>query len=100
MGVLAVVISTMALILNIIYNWLFDKIFPFNNGHRSVRVRIIHAVGFEGTLVVFTIPVIALILNVGLIEAFMIEIGILIFFLFYTYIFNVIYDHLRRKFIS
>lgn len=29
LGIMAVLISTTALILNIVYNWLFDKVFPF-----------------------------------------------------------------------
>lgn len=59
----------------------------------------LHALGFEGTLIIFTIPMIAYVLNVSFVEAFMIEIGILIFFLFYTYAFNYAYDQLRVKFI-
>jgi len=39
-------------------------------------------------------------LKVGLVEAFMIEIGILIFFLFYTYIYNWLYDKVRKKFVG
>lgn len=97
MGILSVLISVIALILNIVFNWLFDRFFPFVNGERSIKVRMLHAIGFEGALVLFTVPMIALFLKVSLLEAFMIEIGFLIFFLFYTYVYNWCYDKVRKK---
>lgn len=97
MGVLSVLISVTALLLNIVFNWLFDRFFPFVNGDRSVKIRMLHAIGFEGTLVLFTVPMIAFFLKVSFVEAFMIEIGFLIFFLFYTYIYNWCYDKVRKK---
>lgn len=97
MGVLSVLISVTALLLNIVFNWLFDRFFPFVNGDRPVKIRMLHAIGFEGTLVLFTVPMIAFFLKVSLVEAFMIEIGFLIFFLFYTYIYNWCYDKVRKK---
>ncbi|MGL4675108.1 MAG: PACE efflux transporter, partial [Wohlfahrtiimonas sp.] len=92
MGVLSVLISVTALLLNIVFNWLFDRFFPFVNGDRPVKIRMLHAIGFEGTLVLFTVPMIAFFLKVSFVEAFMIEIGFLVFFLFYTYIYNWCYD--------
>ncbi len=100
MSVLSVLISVTALLLNIVFNWIFDKFFPFVNGDRPVKIRILHAVGFESTLVLFTVPMIAYVLKVGFVEAFMIEIGFLIFFLFYTYIYNWAYDKIRRKIVG
>lgn len=97
MGVLSVLISVTALLLNIVFNWLFDRFFPFVNGDRPVKIRMLHAIGFEGTLVLFTVPMIAFFLKVSFVEAFMIEIGFLIFFLFYTYIYNWCYDTVRKK---
>ncbi|WP_077925242.1 PACE efflux transporter [Wohlfahrtiimonas larvae] len=97
MGILSVLISVTALLLNIVFNWLFDRIFPFVNGDRPVKIRMLHAIGFESTLVIFTVPMIAFFLKVSLVEAFMIEIGFLIFFLFYTYIYNWCYDKVRKK---
>lgn len=97
MGILSVLISVTALLLNIAFNWIFDRYFPFINGDRPVKIRMLHAIGFESTLVLFTVPMIAFFLKVTFVEAFMIEIGFLIFFLFYTYIYNWAYDKVRRK---
>lgn len=100
MGVLSVLISVTALLLNIVFNWLFDRFFPFVNGDRPVKIRMLHAIGFEGTLVLFTVPMIAFFLKVSFVEAFMIEIGLLVFFLFYTYIYNWCYDKVRKKLVG
>ena len=45
MGVLSVLISVTALLLNIVFNWLFDRFFPFVNGDRPVKIRMLHAIG-------------------------------------------------------
>lgn len=100
MGIVAVLISLTALLLNIAFNWIFDKLFPFVNGDRPVHIRILHALGFEATLVIFTIPMIAYILKMSFIDAFMFEIGLLIFFLFYTYLYNWLYDQIRKKIVQ
>lgn len=100
MGIVSVLISVTALLLNIIFNWIFDKLFPFINGDRPIKIRILHAVGFESTLILFTVPMLAFFLKVSLLEALMIEAGLLIFFLFYTYLYNWSYDQIRKKVVA
>lgn len=100
MGIVSVMISVTALLLNIVFNWIFDKLFPFVNGDRPIQIRILHAVGFESTLILFTVPMLAMILKVSLLEALMIEAGLLVFFLFYTYLYNWSYDHIRKKVVA
>ena len=96
MGIVSVLISITALLLNILFNWIFDKLFPFVNGDRPIKVRILHALGFEATLVLFTVPMLAYILKESLLEALIIEAGLLVFFLFYTYLYNWGYDQIRK----
>lgn len=100
MGIVSVLISLTALLLNIVFNWIFDKLFPFVNGNRPVHIRLLHAIGFEATLVIFTIPMIAYILNMSFFDAFIFELGLLIFFFFYTYIYNWLYDQIRKKIVA
>lgn len=59
---------------------------------RTVKRRIVHSIGFEGGLMFFLIPVVAWILKVSLFEAFILEAGILVFFLIYTFVFMWIFD--------
>ncbi|MFA0287547.1 chlorhexidine efflux transporter, partial [Vibrio sp. 10N.222.45.F7] len=42
-----------------------------------------------------TIPVMAFLLNVGIWQAFLMDIGVTIFITIYAFVFNLIYDHVR-----
>ncbi|MGF1748888.1 MULTISPECIES: PACE efflux transporter [Vibrio] len=84
--------SIFTVIWNYIYNVQFDKWLPGGRSERSILVRAVHAIGFEAGLILFTIPVIAWFLQVSLWMALLIEAGFLIFFFFYTTIFNWVYD--------
>jgi len=96
MGALAIMLSTVAMIWNMIYNTVFDKFFPPGQP-RAVTLRICHALGFEGGFILIGLPIAAWMLQVSLLEAFMVEIGFFLFFLPYTVIFNACYDWLRAR---
>lgn len=95
-----ILISLIAMVWNFIYNWLFDKVITGERIARGLGIRILHSVLFEGGLLVFTLPLVMYILNIGLWEAFVIDMGMTLFVLVYSVIFNWIYDHLRLKFIK
>lgn len=91
--VVGVISSTVALTWNLIFNWAFEA-FERRIGitHRPWYMRVGHAVVFESGLIVMLIPAIAWILGVSLLEAFMLEIVLLIFFLIYTAIYAWSFD--------
>lgn len=95
-----ILISLIAIAWNFIYNWLFDKVITGERIARGLSIRILHSVLFEGGLLVFTLPLVMYILNIGLWEAFVMDMGMTLFVLVYSVIFNWIYDHLRLKFIK
>lgn len=92
-GGLAVAISVIAVLWNLIWNSLFEawEIRQSVKG-RSLARRSVHAAGFEIGLALFTIPLIAWWLQVSLLEAFILDIGFLIFFLLYAYVFSWCFD--------
>ena len=55
---------------------------------------------FEGGLIIVAVPLIAAWLNISLMQAFMLDIGVLLFFLPYTYVYHWGYDVLREKFMQ
>lgn len=59
---------------------------------RSLKRRLAHAVGFEAGLILFLVPLMAWWLGIGLIEAFVVDIGLVVFFLVYTFVFNLAFD--------
>lgn len=94
-GVLSVAASVVAIIWNIIYNWLFERWEARQAVRgRSIGRRVLHAIGFEGGLIAVLVPLIAWWLGVSLWEAFVLDLGLIVFFLFYTFAFNFGFDKL------
>lgn len=97
MGTVAIVLSTLAMLLNLFYNMIFDRYWPLIKGPRPTKIRVMHAIGFELSFVVIGLPILAFLLNMSLWNAFLLEVGFFAFFLFYTYAFNLSYDKLREN---
>ncbi|WP_217478641.1 PACE efflux transporter [Enterobacter chuandaensis] len=94
-GSLSVISALTATLWNFIFNKLFDSLQKKHQFQRTFLVRTIHAVGFETGLIVTLIPVAMFMLNLTIAEAFFVEIGLVLFFLPYTMLFNWFYDYLR-----
>lgn len=97
MGGLAILLATMAMVWNLIYNAAFDRLWPVSRLARTLRVRALHAIGFECGFIIIGVTVVALVLGVSLVQAFMLEIGFMLFFLPYTMFFNWAWDTLRVR---
>lgn len=100
MGGLSILLATLAMVWNIIYNAVFDKLWPVTRVVRTARVRALHALGFECGFIVIGVSVVALVLGVSLVQAFMLEMGFFLFFLPYTMLYNWTYDTLRLRVIK
>lgn len=97
MGVLTAVIAAMALAWNMIYNWGFDRLQRQYGFTRSMKVRAAHAVGFEAGLIFMAVPFVAWWLDVTLWHALVVDIGLVLFYLPYTFLYNLGYDSLRAR---
>ena len=92
-GGMAVAASAIAILWNVTFNTLFENWEARQAVRgRSIARRIAHAIGFEGGLALVLIPLMAWWFNVGLWEAAVMEAGLLVFFLCYTYVFNWCFD--------
>jgi uncharacterized membrane protein len=90
---LAFVLSSIALAWNYVFNSAFERW----ESHQSVRGRsflrrLAHGIGFEGGLVVILIPVMAFWLDISPLNAFLANLGLLIFFLAYAIAFTWAFD--------
>ena len=94
-GLLTLMISLVAMTWNMVFNSLFDRAQRRMGFERTLVARGVHAVIFEIGLLLVVVPLAAWWLGIGLWEAFMLDIGIALFFLPYTFIFNWSYDHIR-----
>ena len=85
-GSLSVISALTATVWNFIFNKLFDSL---QKKHQ-----------FQRTFLISLIPVAMVMLNLTVTEAFFVEIGLVLFFLPYTMLFNWLYDYLRWTFVG
>jgi uncharacterized membrane protein len=100
MGALTLAISLIAMGWNVVYNTAFDRLQQRLGFRKTIGVRVLHAVAFELGLIIVGVPLAAVWLNVGLWQAFVLDIGLLLFFLPYTVAFNAVYDWLRLRWVA
>ena len=100
MGVLTIMISLIAMAWNMVFNMVFDGVQRRVGFSRTVSVRAVHSVLFEVGLIVAVVPLAAWWLDIGLWQAFVLDIGIVLFFLPYTFVFNWTYDHVRARIVA
>ncbi|MGM3192589.1 multidrug/biocide efflux PACE transporter [Dickeya dadantii subsp. dieffenbachiae] len=99
-GALSIMLSSVAMIWNVVYNSLFDRLWPVSRVRRGLWVRMGHALGFEGGFILIGLPLAAWMLNLTLWQALMVEIGFFLFFLPYTMAYNWLYDLLRERLLA
>ncbi len=100
MGILSAVISFIALIWNMLFNWGFDQIQMRLQFKRNLFIRMAHACMFEIGLIVFSVPFIAWWINTSMLHALILDIGLILFFLPYSFFFNLIYDRTRARILN
>ena len=94
MGPLAIFFSLLATSWNYVYNLGVDKLLLKYQGHtyKSMWQRVIHTLGFEGGLLLVAMPVMSLWLGISLLEAFVLDLGFVAFYLAYAFVYNLSYD--------
>ena len=95
MGTLALALSLVALVVNYVYNYCFDY-FDVRNGRipteRTRPWRIVHAIGFETSLVIINLPLLMWWMNWTLWTALAFDIVAMAAIVVYTYYFTLAYD--------
>jgi uncharacterized membrane protein len=99
-GLLAILLSTTAMGWNVVYNLIFDRLWPVARVPRTLGIRALHALGFEGGLILAGVPLAAWLLNISLTQAFLLDIGFFLFFLPYAFAYNWAYDGLRALWVE
>jgi len=93
-GIVALASATIATGWNYLYNLMFDHAMLRIAGHvrKTIALRILHALLFEGGLLLILLPFIAWYLSVSLIEAFLMDVAFAAFYLVYAFVYNWLYD--------
>jgi len=96
-GVLTLVSSAVAMAWNYLFNLLFDIAQQRLGFKKGLAVRSLHALLFEAGLLLVLIPFAAWWLEVSLVKAIQLELGLVLFFLVYTLLFNLVWDLARDR---
>ncbi|WOD09912.1 PACE efflux transporter [Pseudomonas sp. NyZ704] len=92
-GVASGMTSAIAVSWNLAWNSLFESWEARQPERgRNIKRRIMHALGFEFGLLAILVPVMAWWLEISLWHAFVLDMGLLIFFVFYTFVFCLAFD--------
>lgn len=98
-GALWIMMSVTAVFWNMGFNHVFEKIERAKGwAKRTIKIRILHAMGFEGGLLIFTVPMIAWMMNMSLWQALWLDIGLALSIMLYTFIYQWCYDSIMAKY--
>ena len=91
----ALSVITSAIVWNLTFNALFEAWERRQTKRgRSVARRVAHAIGFEGGLALIMVPFMAWWMGITLWQALVLDVGLLLFFLVYTFVFAWVFDRL------
>lgn len=96
-GVLGVAMAVTSVVWNMIFNHFFEKFEHKRKLKRTIGVRILHAIGFEGGLMLATIPMVAYAMDMTLWQAVLLDLGMTTCILIYTFIFQWCYDLIEDR---
>ena len=99
LALVGIALSLYTVVWNYIYNLWFDKACTVPREQRSLKIRMLHTIGFEGGLVFVTVPAVAWFLNISILAALALEAGFLVFFFIYAILFNWGYDKARARYL-
>lgn len=94
-GAASAMTSVVAVSWNLLWNSLFENWEQRQPRRgRTIRRRIAHALGFEFGLLAILVPLMAWWLGISLLQALILDLGLLVFFVFYTFVFSLLFDRL------
>ena len=96
-GALGIAMAVTSMFWNMLFNHYFEKFEAKHCLKRTIKVRIAHAIGFEGGLMLATIPMVAYALQISLAQAFLLDLAMTLCILVYTFIFQWCYDQIEIK---
>ncbi|WP_173911160.1 chlorhexidine efflux PACE transporter AceI [Acinetobacter sp. Marseille-Q1618] len=96
-GTLGMAMAVTSVVWNMIFNHFFEKLEYKYKFRRTVGIRILHAIGFEGGLMLATIPMVAYAMDMSLWQAILLDLGMTSCILVYTFIFQWCYDAIEAR---
>jgi uncharacterized membrane protein len=97
---LTVAISVIAMVWGFTFNSFFGILISYTSSKVQKWKRVIHALGFETGLVLIAVPLSAWWLQMTFVQALLMDLGLLLVFLPYTFCFYWAYDSLRQRLVK
>ncbi|MDM1486303.1 MULTISPECIES: chlorhexidine efflux PACE transporter AceI [Acinetobacter] len=96
-GGLGIAMAVTSVLWNMLFNHYFEKFEAKHKLSRTLKIRVLHAIGFEGGLMLATIPMVAYALQMSIGQAILVDLVMTLSILVYTFIFQYCYDHIEAK---
>ncbi len=96
-GALAIILALCAMACNMIYNHLYEMVEHRFGWRRTVRMRVLHTIGFEIFFMAVALPLTAWWLELSIIDALLLDLVFSLFFMLYAFCFNWIFDIARHR---
>lgn len=97
----SLVVASVGSLIAITWNYVFTALFEYAEERlklkRTLFVRILHTLFFEGGLVAIAVPLLMWWYDLGFLAALELEIGLLIFFLVFTFTFSWVFDSMVAR---
>ena len=96
-GLLGAILVVKAMVIGLVYNGIFDWLEAKTGRISSDRpplLRVLHATGFELSLVTTSLPILCWWLQLSVLQALTIDLAVTSFVVAYTYVFTLAYDRL------
>lgn len=96
-GFLGAILVVKAMVIGLVYNGIFDWLEAKTGRVSSDRpplLRVLHAAGFELSLVTTSLPILCWWLQLSVLQALTIDLAVTSFVVAYTYVFTLAYDRL------
>ncbi|MQY50385.1 PACE efflux transporter [Rhodocyclus tenuis] len=94
LAVLAVIASIWNGAYNTGFDWIEGRLTGRTADRRPLPLRALHAIGFEGGLLLMTLPVIVWWVSMDWLEALVADLGLAVAYTLYALLFNIAYDRL------
>ena len=95
-GLLAIAGSVIATLWTYVFTLGFDRVLLRLRGTtaRTLVLRVVYSLLFEAGLIAVLLPITAYVLGIGIFEALLVDIGLAVFYIVYSFIYNIIYDRI------
>lgn len=100
-GGMAIFMSLLATAWNMGFNFSFQKIMKSLSIEKmTIKLRVLHAVMFEATMLTVATPIVAYILDISILHSLATNMGSAMFFTLYTFVYNIVYDKVKYTFFT